>query len=89
MTLSDNTTAGAPTSMDRHSRNIASQLGDVEIMDPLRSQATKGATAAQTADEAPSRAATLFVYAVALSVVVVAGLVIWAALANPRMNPFT
>jgi hypothetical protein len=93
MTLTENTNTGVPTRtarMDGHSRDTASKLSDVEIAYvPRRSQAVEGTTAAQTTVEAPSREVSLFVSALTLSVVIMAGLVIWAALANPRMNPFT
>jgi hypothetical protein len=93
MTFTEKTNTGAPTRTtwtDGHFRDTASKLSDVEITYvPLRSQAAEGTTAAQTAVEAPSRVVSLFVSALTLSVAIVAGLVIWAAVANPGMNPFT
>lgn len=93
MTHTENTNTRAPirtARTDGHARGTASKFSDVEIAYvPLKSQAVEGTTAAQTAVEAPSRAVSLFVAALTLSVVIMAGLVIWAALANPRMNPFT
>ena len=93
MTVTENTNTGAPTRTtlkDGHSRDTASKLSDVELTYvPLRSQATEGTTAAQTSVEAPSRGVSLFVSALTLSIAIVAGLVIWAAVANPGMSPFT
>jgi hypothetical protein len=93
MTLTENTHTGVSTRTTRtdgHFRNTPSKLRDVEITYvPHRSQAAEGTTAAQTTVEAPSRAVSLFVSALTLSIAIVAGLVIWAAVANPGMNPFT
>jgi hypothetical protein len=93
MTITENTDRGTPfstTRTDGHSGDCAPRLSDVEITYvPLRSPAPGGTTAAETTVEAPSKAVSLFVSALTLSIAIVAGLVIWAALANPGMNPFT
>jgi hypothetical protein len=93
MTITENTDTGTPirtTRADGHSRDSAPRLSDAEITSlPLRSPAPEGRTAAQTTVEAPSKAVSLFVSALTLSIAIVAGLVIWAAVANPGMSPFT
>jgi hypothetical protein len=93
MTITENTGRTTPIGMtwtDGHSGDSAPRLSDVEnTYAPLRSPAQGGTTAAETTVEAPSKAESLFVFALTLSIAIVAGLVIWAAVANPRMNPFT
>jgi len=93
MTITENTDGETPiwtTRTDGYSGDSALRLSDVEISSvPPRSPATGGTTAAENTVRAPSKAVSLCVAAVALSIAIVAGLVIWAALANPRMNPFT
>jgi hypothetical protein len=93
MTITENTGTGAPirtTGTDGHSRDTPPILSDAAITYvPLRSPAPEGTTAPQTTVEGPSKAVSFFVSALALSIAIVAGLVIWAAVANPRMNPFT
>jgi hypothetical protein len=90
MTLTNTGVSTRPTRTEGHFRVTAPKLSNVEVTCvPLRSRAAEGTTAAQTTVEAPSRAASLFVFALALSIAIVAGLVIWAAVANPGMSPFT
>jgi hypothetical protein len=94
MTVTSNTETGAattsgPTNTFRWPA-VQPQLKVVEIECDLPNDPTvETVSAPQRTIGPPSTPVTLFVSALTLSIVIVAGLVIWAAIANPGRYPFS